>query len=227
MPNWNGKSPTVRVLWEYMSMQYTCACMNLCAHMHTHTTGGRREHSQAACAIWMAEWGQERKTFITCALLAHITRILGNGHGSTAPYNAKMQNLKSLSLGFNPVTQLFISENQASVWALYMLASFSTFMVEEQNLCNRTVPPVSDDKRLWKGTLRFSAQRLASSQSWEQTSSATALPILPQLTARFIHVSSTTNILWILADADTLPTASCNTTLSFISSKLKLFSSQD
>lgn len=70
------------------------------------------------------------KTFISCILLAHITSILGNGQSSTAPYNAKMQNLKSLLLGFNLVTQLFISENQASERALYMLASFSTSMLE-------------------------------------------------------------------------------------------------
>ena len=69
------------------------------------------------------------KTFITCALLAHITSILGNGHGSTALYNAEMQNLKSLSLGFNLVTQLFISENQASEWPLYMLALIQCFYV--------------------------------------------------------------------------------------------------
>lgn len=148
-----------RVLrYRYYESTWACSTpvhVRTCVHTCTHTQLGEGENTQAACAIWMAEWGQERKTFITCALLAHITRILGNGHGSTAPYNAKMQNLKSLSLGFNPVTQLFISENQASMWALYMLASFSTFLVEEQYLCNRTVPPVSDDKRLWKGTLRF------------------------------------------------------------------------
>lgn len=118
------------------------------------TQVGEGGNTQVECAIWMAERGQEMKTFITCVLPAHITSILGNSHGSTALYNAKMQNLKSLSLGFNLVTQLFISENQASERALYMPASFSTFMLEELCLCNWTVPPVSDDKRLWTGTLR-------------------------------------------------------------------------
>lgn len=137
-----------------MSKQCTCGSMSMCACMHMHTSGGRREHSQVERAIWMAEWGQETKTFITSALLAHITSILRNGHGSTALYNAKMQNLKSLLLGFNLMTQLFISEHQASEQALYMVALFSTFMLEELCLGNWTVPPVSDDKRLWTGTLR-------------------------------------------------------------------------
>lgn len=84
------------------------------------------------------------KTLITCALLVHITSVLGDGHGSTALHNAKMQHLKSLSMGFNLMAQLFIAEKQA----LYMLASFSTFMLEELCLCSWTLPPVSHDKRI-------------------------------------------------------------------------------
>lgn len=84
------------------------------------------------------------KTLITRALLIHIISVLGDGHGSTALQNAKMQHFKSLSMGFNLMAQLFIAGKQA----LYMLASFSTVMLEELCLCNWTVPPVSHDKRI-------------------------------------------------------------------------------
>lgn len=84
------------------------------------------------------------KTLITCALLVHITSELGDGHGSTALHNAKMQHLKSLSMGFNLMAQPFTDEKQA----LYMLASFSTFMLEELCLCNWTALPLSHDKSI-------------------------------------------------------------------------------
>lgn len=151
------------------------------------TSEGRREHSQIKCTMWMAEWRQEIKTII-CALLVHITSVLGDGHGSAALHNAKMQHLKSLLMGFNLMAQLFIAEKQA----LYMLTSFSTFMLEELCLCNWTAPPVSHDNRIWKGTLKGFGYGCLHPVRVGNRHQALHLC---QFTSSFIHASNTTNIL--------------------------------
>lgn len=138
--------------------------------------------------------------------LCTFTSVLGDSHGSAALHNAKMQHLKSLSMGFNLMAQPFIAEKQA----LYMLASFSTFMLEELCLCNWAVPPVSHDKRIWKGTLK----------GFGPGNRHQALQLC-QFTSSFIQASNT---LSTLAGADTLPTSFCNNILSFTASKLKLLS---
>lgn len=151
--------------------------------------------------------------------LVHITSVLGDGHGSAALHNAKMQHLKSLLMGFNLMAQLFIAEKQA----LYMLASFSTFMLKELCLYNWIVPPVSHDKRIWKGTLKgFGPGCLPPARAGNRHQALQ----LCQFTSSFIHASNTTNTLYNLAGAHTLPTPFCNNILSFTASKLKLLSPQ-